>query len=172
MGVKAPRKKNELVVGKDSSASTKSKNKLKKMAKKREEEKEKKQDDAVVEISADNVLNLDGASSQPAVKKTAGRQALASGADDDDDTHSEIEAQEKALDLKGKGRAKGPKAFEQRDLVALAFAGDNVVHVCFSLFNLHPLFQHSVTGIRRGKETRNRSRCPERSGYYDSRLGS
>ncbi|KAG6901574.1 hypothetical protein C0995_010342 [Termitomyces sp. Mi166 len=49
-------------------------------------------------------------------------------ASDDDDGNSEVEAQEKALELKGKGKAKLPQAFEQRDLVALAFAGDNVVH--------------------------------------------
>ncbi|KAG6818499.1 hypothetical protein H0H93_004542 [Arthromyces matolae] len=48
--------------------------------------------------------------------------------DEDDDAHSEVDAQEHALELKAKGKAKLPHAFEQRDLVALAFAGDNVVH--------------------------------------------
>jgi U3 small nucleolar RNA-associated protein 14 len=43
--------------------------------------------------------------------------------------NSEVEAQEAALTLKGKSKASGIKAFEQRDLVAVAFAGDNVVQV-------------------------------------------
>ena len=54
--------------------------------------------------------------------------------DNDSDVDSEVEAQEQALDLKGKGKAKVLKAFEQRDLVALAFAGDNVVHVILPVF--------------------------------------
>ncbi|KZT08788.1 Utp14-domain-containing protein [Laetiporus sulphureus 93-53] len=47
--------------------------------------------------------------------------------EDDSDANSEVEEQERLLSVKGKGKAKGVKAFEQRDLVALAFAGDNVV---------------------------------------------
>ncbi|KAM6498890.1 Utp14 domain containing protein [Amanita muscaria] len=42
---------------------------------------------------------------------------------EDSDTNTEIEAQEDALEAKRKGL----KAFQQRDLVALAFAGDSVV---------------------------------------------
>ncbi|KAJ7017520.1 small-subunit processome [Mycena alexandri] len=49
--------------------------------------------------------------------------------DDEDDANSEVDAQEQTLQLKKKGKAgkAAVKAFEQRDLVALAFAGDNVV---------------------------------------------
>jgi U3 small nucleolar RNA-associated protein 14 len=54
-----------------------------------------------------------------------GKQVDAAFADSDVD--SEIEAQEQQIKAKGKGQ--GVKAFEQRDLVALAFAGDNVVQV-------------------------------------------
>ena len=43
--------------------------------------------------------------------------------------NSEIEVQEEALVRKGAARSRGVKAFEQRDLVAQAFAGDNVVEV-------------------------------------------
>ncbi|KAL0580728.1 hypothetical protein V5O48_001286 [Marasmius crinis-equi] len=108
-GAKAPRKNNEVVVDKGSSMSSKSKNKLKKQAKKTEADKTK--DDAVVEIQTD--VNL--------------RRSE----DDDSDGNSEVEAQEAALASKkkgkGKGKGKGQVAFEQRDLVARAFAGDNVV---------------------------------------------
>jgi U3 small nucleolar RNA-associated protein 14 len=86
IAMKAPRKKNEVVVGKDSAIVEKSKNRLKKRTKKQDEEKKKAQEDANVEISMTDVLVLNG-------------------------------------------EAKGPKPFEQRDLVALAFAGDNVVQV-------------------------------------------
>ena len=50
--------------------------------------------------------------------------------EDESDSNSEVEVQERALTLKGKGKENGIKAFEQRDLIALAFAGDNVVQVC------------------------------------------
>jgi U3 small nucleolar RNA-associated protein 14 len=92
---KAPRKKNEVVVDKNSSTVDKSKHKLNKQSK--------------------------ALSSNTAVEAPS----------DDSDAHSEIEEQEKALSQKGKGKSKGVKAFEQRDLVARAFAGDNVVQVCF-----------------------------------------
>ncbi|RDB24478.1 Uncharacterized protein C57A7.06 [Hypsizygus marmoreus] len=144
--LKAPKKKNEVVIGKDSSMLSRSKNKLKKEAKKREEEKAKAKDDAVVEISTDTVLTLSnvpllsaststsvsvtkkGLSSSSNTKPVVGVGQVVDGDDDDDDHNSEIEEREKALGLKGKGKANGPRAFEQRDLVALAFAGDNVVH--------------------------------------------
>lgn len=133
---KAPRKNNEVVVSKDSSAITKSKNKLKKQAKKREEERAKAKDDATMEISMENVLTLEAtpiaSSSLPkksAQEKPIGNTVNGVPADESDDNNSEVEAQEKALNFKGKGKAKGLKAFEQRDLVALAFAGDNVVQV-------------------------------------------
>ncbi|KAG6856329.1 hypothetical protein H0H87_005530 [Tephrocybe sp. NHM501043] len=142
---KAPKKNNEVVVGKDSMATAKSKNKLKKMARKIGEEKAKAVDDARVEISASNVLTLVTTPTTAQSSAGSGSKKASSTApvkpsplsispvaavhqDDDDDAHSEVEAQEKALDLKRKGKAKLPQAFEQRDLIALAFAGDNVVH--------------------------------------------
>lgn len=128
-GSKATKKANEVVIAKDSKAADKSKNKLKKSMQKRAEDREKAEDDAVVEISLDNLLT---SSSGASGSKTAQKAAVASkklGDEDGSDEDLEIEAQEQALALKGKGKANGVKAFEQRDLVALAFAGDNVVQV-------------------------------------------
>lgn len=118
---------------KNSNALDKSKNKLRKQPRKRQEEREKAKEDEVVEVSLDNALTLpsgpSGSSPSEPVQK-AGQQAPVVRADEDDsDNNSEVEAQEKAVTLKGKGKASGIKAFEQRDLVALAFAGDNVVQV-------------------------------------------
>ncbi|KAJ8688838.1 hypothetical protein PTI98_013583 [Pleurotus ostreatus] len=48
-------------------------------------------------------------------------------ADDDSDANSEVEEQEKMISAKQNGGKNGQIAFQQRDLVALAFAGDNVV---------------------------------------------
>ncbi|PPQ94586.1 hypothetical protein CVT25_011899 [Psilocybe cyanescens] len=136
---KAMKKSNEVVVSKDSKAVDKSKNKLKKAMEKRAEDREKAVDDAVVEISLDNVIASSSSSAAAfgsktvaaaqkttaaAVKKPVGQPA---GDSDESDVDLEVEAQEQALALKGKARANGLKAFEQRDLVALAFAGDNVV---------------------------------------------
>ncbi|KAJ3563283.1 hypothetical protein NP233_g9033 [Leucocoprinus birnbaumii] len=136
---KASRKKNE-VFDKDSQKSEKSKNKLKKMARKRQEEKEKAQEDAIVEISMDQNLTLKAPSQPPTSKEssskstptpTANAKTPTTQADSDDDNdsdaNSEVDAQEAAI-LKAKPDAssKRLKAFQQRDLVALAFAGDNV----------------------------------------------
>ena len=122
---------------KDSKALDKSKNKLKKKVRKREEEREKAKEDEIVEISLDKVLTLpSGPSSstlpepfQKADRKGSQQPSVAHADEDDSNNNSEVEAQETAVTLKGKGKANGIKAFEQRDLVALAFAGDNVVQV-------------------------------------------
>lgn len=125
---KAPRKKNEVIVGKDSAALDKSKNKLKKQTKKLEQEKDKAKDDAMVEISMDNVMALDAVNAKDKVKIKSKALALGDPAVDNSDANSEIDEQEKALQSKGKKKGK-VQAFEQRDLVARAFAGDNVVQV-------------------------------------------
>ena len=122
---------------KDSNALDKSKNKLKKQARKREEEREIAKEDGVVEISVDKVLTLPSApsGSNPSesvrnADQNASQQAPVVQADESEsDSNSEMGAQEAALTLKGKRKASGIKAFEQRDLVAVAFAGDNVVQV-------------------------------------------
>ncbi|KAF9265920.1 Utp14-domain-containing protein [Marasmius fiardii PR-910] len=118
-GGKAPRKKNEIIVAKDSSTMTKSKNKLKKQAKKTESDKAKAKEDAVVEIQLDSVFSA-------TAKGKAKEVASAAENDEDSDVNSEGDVQEAALLKKGK-KVKGPAVFEQRELVARAFAGDNVV---------------------------------------------
>jgi U3 small nucleolar RNA-associated protein 14 len=132
--VKLTKKTNEVVVQKDSKALDKSKNKLKKQARKREEVRELAKEDGTVEISLDKVLTFpsapsDSNPSEPVRK--ASQQAPIVQADDESDSDSEVGAQETALTLKGKRKASGIKAFEQRDLIAVAFAGDNVVQVRF-----------------------------------------
>lgn len=119
---KAPRKKNEVVVDKNSSTVDKSKHKLNKQSK--------------------------ALSSNTTVEAPS----------DDSDSHSEIEEQEKALSQKGKGKSKGVKAFEQRDLVARAFAGDNVVQVCFR-FYVYISSADLCKGIRGRKTTGNGGGC-------------
>ena len=138
------RKKHEVVVSKTSTSADKSRHKFKKRAQKREDEKERIQDDATVEISLSSVLTVpsegslpasssDTSASKKATEKSRDNASTAPQPIEDDesesDANSELDEQEKLLDRKGKGRAKGVKAFEQRDLVALAFAGDNVVQV-------------------------------------------
>ncbi|KDQ62895.1 hypothetical protein JAAARDRAFT_202438 [Jaapia argillacea MUCL 33604] len=123
----APRKKNEVVVAKESASVDKSKNKLRKRMKKREEEKEKAKEDALVEISMDDVLVIDkpGASTSTTESEKKKAQEPRREGSEDENGDSEVEEQEKALERKGKKG--GVKPFEQRDLVARAFAGDNVV---------------------------------------------
>lgn len=133
---KAVRKKNEVVVSKESNALEKSKNKLRKQARKREEERELAREDAELEILVDDVLTLSTTGdtiSQKSIKvkqkQKAGARAQANG--DESDAGSEIEEQEKVLAAKNKKG--GMKAFQQRDLVARAFAGDNVVRVSYQI---------------------------------------
>ncbi|KAH9950956.1 Utp14-domain-containing protein [Amylocystis lapponica] len=130
------RRRHEIAVSKNSTSIEKTKNKLSKRAKKREEEKAKAKDDATVDISLSNVITLaNGIGDAGSLKQvatpsstyktlSATRQA---SENDDSDANSEVDAQETLLSRKGKGKASGMKAFEQRDLVALAFAGDKVV---------------------------------------------
>ncbi|KAJ7638698.1 Utp14-domain-containing protein [Roridomyces roridus] len=104
-GPKAPRTKNDVIVSKDSKSMDKARHKLAKNEKKLDVvASARAQDDEIVEIQ---------------MGKTLG--------DEDDDADSEVDAQEQALKTQAKGKKADVKAFEQRDLVALAFAGDNVV---------------------------------------------
>lgn len=133
---KAP-KKNVIVVEKDSNALVKAKHKLKKQVRKGGKEREKAKDDAIVEISTNNVLLLPPSATGSSMSKTSTVKLNGCAAEEDgSDVDSEIEVQEMAL-LKGKKGSNGFKVFEQRDLVALAFAGDNVVQVCTGLYENH-----------------------------------
>lgn len=78
----------------------------------------------------DNILRLPIRASIGSTLKTQVEDPKVSVQDDEDNSEvdSEVEAQEKAL-VGVKGKASGLKSFEQRELVALAFAGDNVVQV-------------------------------------------
>jgi U3 small nucleolar RNA-associated protein 14 len=155
---KQTRKRNEVVVGKDSSLAQKSETALKKRIGRTGGEKEKAKEDAEVEINTADVLKVttDAGASKPVngVKKAKkdlkgkGKETapargpkgvqesgnskngveIPHGDSDESDSDSEIEEQEAAIS-QAKGKGKGPKAFEQRDLVARAFAGDNVVRV-------------------------------------------
>ncbi|KAL4070303.1 Utp14 protein-domain-containing protein, partial [Scleroderma citrinum] len=130
------RKKNEAVVHKDARALAKSANKLKKQEAKGKEEKVRARDDAILEIDVNNVLTIPDphpnipSTQNKGTTKAKGKQSTPNSDGpvndaDSDDVNSEIEEQEKA-EIQGVN-AKGVKAFQQRDLVALAFAGDNVV---------------------------------------------
>lgn len=93
-------------------------------------------DDATVEIDetnaltiTDNMLNNSSDSRKRKKKEKKNKKKASRGngnaAVEESDSDGEIEAQEEAL-LKG---GKGLRAFEQKDLVTRAFAGDNVVRV-------------------------------------------
>lgn len=99
-------------------------------------------DDAKVDLALDDVLVLpveppsDG--NDTSAKSSKGRKNKTNGtskdqpdlqvdaAYEDSDADSEIAFQEGHLQSNGK---ENPKAFKQKDLVAMAFAGDNVVEV-------------------------------------------
>ena len=129
-------------MGKSSRLAEKSKNKFRKH---QESEREKAGDDAVVEISMNDVLNLRPEDAEqagpPSVSKAKGKAGAVvqacSNSDEGSDINSEVEEQERRITekkkkRKGKGKDQGTvMPFSQRDLVSLAFAGDKVVQVCF-----------------------------------------
>ncbi|TDL26360.1 Utp14-domain-containing protein [Rickenella mellea] len=136
---KIARKRNEVVVGKDSSTAEKSAHALVKSKKKTEAEREKESEDAAVDIDMDDVLLLeppaakavDGAKlkskKEKSRKKKKGKGVQGTeqvNGDGDEDSNSEVEAQEA---IANGGKPPRILAFQQRDLVARAFAGDNVV---------------------------------------------
>ena len=151
--------RHEVSVSKESGAAEKSKHKLRKREQKRLEEKAKAQEDAAVDISIATVMTLSGSSKPGKLSKAPGAKSTAAtdgnaqprtedNEDSDSDANSELEEQERAAARKGKGKGSGVKAFEQRDLVALAFAGDNVAQVRAPRNLPHPQVM-KLTGISR-----------------------
>jgi U3 small nucleolar RNA-associated protein 14 len=154
ISTKIARSSNEVVVGKGGSAASISKNALKKQLRKTAQALAQAKDDATLEIDVSSVLTshqkkVASENSQKAQIDQSNRKLGADGNTNssgtssnqtaridpvfgqDEDTDEEREAQEEALNNKGKGNR--VKAFEQRELVARAFAGDNVIEVRFHL---------------------------------------
>lgn len=127
---RAPRKANEIVVSKQSSAAEKSKNKLRKIKDKGTNARETTKADAELEISTTEFLTLNALSttSKPPIQPQRKHAPEVEGLEEGADHNNELEEQEQ--NLQSKGRAGRTAAFEQRDLVARAFSGDNVIQVC------------------------------------------
>jgi len=141
---KVSRAKNEVLIGKGSNAAALSKNALKKRMRKSLETVAQAKDDAVLEIDVNNVIH-EKRSSKPLTESKRGKKSRKTqdskkfnanglyvvqpnletdeGSDGDDE-----------LATKEVGRANRVKSFEQRELVARAFAGDDVVKVGSSSF--------------------------------------
>jgi U3 small nucleolar RNA-associated protein 14 len=121
-------------VKKTSAASDKSRNRLHKHRQNLEGEKFNAREDAAVDVSITEVLHLDKAPINRVSNSTHSVTKKEQVNDEDDsDRNSEAEDQEDSLARKKKMKPKDRqiKAFAQRDLVALAFAGDKVVQVNF-----------------------------------------
>ncbi|KAI9454907.1 Utp14-domain-containing protein [Lactarius psammicola] len=109
-------KKSEVAVSRDSDSMAKAKNKLRKRQRETEDEVAKARDDAVLEITPADLLLAPSQGSW----RTRARTSDSNSSEDD-----EVEEQEERLKRKGAG--KKYNAFGQKDLVTMAFAGDNVV---------------------------------------------
>lgn len=132
---KVSRKMNKATVGKDSRDSARMATKVDRDRSKLTDAREADADDAHVEIDPTVVLSIAKVKATPQLsvpksKKGGGAKATAKstmvedgvGSSDEEDDQTQIDAQ----------NGKGPAAFKQRDLVARAFAGDNVVAVRLS----------------------------------------
>lgn len=125
---KISRKKNNLV-GREAEGAEKSAKAMKKSLSKTEEARQREREDAAVEIDPSHVslANPDAlaSKSQPAAeKRRKGKKTKQAQAQEEVGSDSDLEDHE----------MQGPLAIRQRDLVAQAFAGDNVVEVCLDRF--------------------------------------
>lgn len=118
---KLSRKRNETLVSKDSAAHTKSQAALKKQLARSDDALAREADDALVEIDVDQAVVPPPAEITTGtlrVEQSSQISTVDSAFRDSDDEGDEANHQ-----------GRNVKAFKQRDLVALAFAGDNVVEV-------------------------------------------
>ncbi|TEB18561.1 Utp14-domain-containing protein [Coprinellus micaceus] len=104
------RHQKRVVLSKESKSAEKSKNKLKKQELKHDEERAR---------ASSSKKTAKALGKRPAGPNTS--LGAADDSDNDSDANSEVDAQERALSAKSKGKGKA------ESLVALAFAGDNVV---------------------------------------------
>lgn len=135
---KISRKMNKATVGKDSRDAVRLAAKVDRHRSKMADAREADADDAQVDINPDIVLSLGqkvtpqlavpttiSTAAKPkkgsAAKATARSTQIEDGTGSSDEEDTEIEHKNQS--------ARGPAAFKQRDLVARAFAGDNVVAV-------------------------------------------
>lgn len=169
---KLSRRKNEALVSKDSAADAKSQASLKKRLALSADAQAREADDAVVEISLDDAVSIP-AKAMPAPTSTTTKakkaQNSASQASavvdpalrDSDDEGDDVEVGER-----------GDTSFKQKDLVALAFAGDNVVEVCATLLCTTSLRTNPISlGIQRPEATGDRSGSPKGDRYYACWMG-
>ncbi len=111
-------KKNDIAISKDSTSAVKAENKLRKRQRETKDEITKSQDDSVLEISPADLL----------VGTTKGDQQAEHGSCGSDGV-TEVEEQEDRRKRKGKSPGGTKHGFKQKELVARAFAGDNVIQV-------------------------------------------
>jgi U3 small nucleolar RNA-associated protein 14 len=117
---------NKATVGKDSRDANRSAAKVDRHRSKQTDAREAEKDDAQVEIDPQVVLARSKAPAAPQIVAPAQRKGTAMSTMDPAGDASSDEDDEEQHNAQ---RGKGPAAFKQRELVARAFAGDNVVAV-------------------------------------------
>lgn len=134
---KVSRKSNKATVGKDSRDASRLADKVARHKSRQADAREADEDDAMVEVDPSNVLASVKAKAQPQItapapvkeKKKGGATTKTTMEEDEQSSDEDDEEQHEAQ------RGRGKLAFKQRELVARAFAGDNVVAVSYiSLF--------------------------------------
>jgi U3 small nucleolar RNA-associated protein 14 len=136
---KRSRAKNEVTLGKNSDGATLSKNAMKKRLRKQAEALAQAKDDSNLEIDVNTIMSIPKTDTlnkpKRASEPTTGHHRV-------DATYHDDDVQEEH-GLVGPRTKNGPTAFEQRELVARAFAGDNVIDVS-SVTVGHCLFKHFI----------------------------
>jgi U3 small nucleolar RNA-associated protein 14 len=145
---KRSRAKNEVTLGKNSDGATLSKNAMKKRLRKQAEALAQAKDDSNLEIEVMSTHKTDTLNKPKRVSEpTAGHHQVDEAYHDDDvqEEHGLVTPRTK----------NGPTVFEQRELVARAFAGDNVIDVSsvtVGHFPFKPFFKEFAAEKRREME--------------------
>lgn len=119
---KLSRKKNESTVSKESSAQSKAANRIQKHIAKGDDERREAMEDAQLDIDPEARLTFRNGAQAKAKKgkKAASKVHFVNDSDNPDDDDASLVDEPVAI------RGRGPTAIQQRDLVAEAFAGDDV----------------------------------------------
>lgn len=129
---KVSRKKNESIVSKDATAQSKAANRIQRHAAKGNGARIEGEDDSTLVIDPTAQLELRGQDGRNVSDRKARQKPLRKIADGNDDANGSLEdgdsdSDESLHDEPVQLRGRGPQAIKQRELVAEAFAGDDVL---------------------------------------------
>jgi U3 small nucleolar RNA-associated protein 14 len=139
------------MLGKNSDAATLSKNAMKKRLRKQAEAVAQEKEDSNLEIDVNTIMSIPKGDTLKKVRKPKPASEPTTGHHRVDEAYHDDDVEEES-GLAGPRTKNGPTAFEQRELVARAFAGDNVIDVSSVMVGDH-MVQTFHSGVCCREET-------------------